>query len=120
MPITTRTTMISPPPITIRPPSLRSRLQSALTGRPGGSAAEASGKVGRMSEDTHRQVRIERIENSRYTVTNERGGQVTIGSGGDTDFTPVELLLAAIGCCSSIDVDILTSRRAEPDAFVVD
>ena len=73
-----------------------------------------------MSEDTHRQVRIERIANSRYTVTNERGGQMTIGSGAGTDFTPVELLLAAIGGCTSIDVDILTSRRAEPDSFTVE
>lgn len=73
-----------------------------------------------MSDDTHRQVMIERIENSRYTVTNERGGQITIGSGGGTDFTPVELLLAAIGGCTAIDVDILTSRRAEPESFAVE
>ncbi len=61
---------------------------------------------------------IDRIENSRYTVTNERGGSITIGSGG-ADFTPVELLLAAIGGCTGIDVDILTSRRAEPDSFQI-
>jgi putative redox protein len=73
-----------------------------------------------MSQDTHRQVSIERIANSRYTVTNQRGGQMTIGSGGDgTDFTPVELLLTAIGGCTAIDVDILTSRRAEPESFAV-
>jgi uncharacterized OsmC-like protein len=72
-----------------------------------------------MSEDTHRQVTIDRIANSRYTVTNARGGQITIGSGG-TEFSPVELLLAAIGGCTGIDVDILTSRRAEPDSFQVE
>jgi len=72
-----------------------------------------------MTSESHRQVAIERIANSRYTVTNDRGGQITIGSGGGTDFTPVELLLAAIGGCTAIDVDILTSRRAEPDAFAV-
>ncbi|MGH3165520.1 MAG: OsmC family protein [Trebonia sp.] len=72
-----------------------------------------------MAEDTHRQVTIERTANSRYTVTNERGGQITIGSGG-TDFSPVELLLTAIGGCTAIDVDILTSRRAEPDSFQVE
>lgn len=70
-----------------------------------------------MAEDTHRQVTIERIANRRYTVTNDRGGQITIGSGEGTDFTPVDLLLAAIGGCTAIDVDILTSRRAEPDSF---
>jgi putative redox protein len=73
-----------------------------------------------MTTDSgHRAVRLERIENSRYTVTNERGGTMTIGSGGGTEFTPVELLLAAIGGCTAVDVDILTSRRAEPDSFEI-
>jgi len=73
-----------------------------------------------MSEDTHRQVRIERIANNKYTVANERGGQVTVGNGSGNDFTPVELLLTAIGCCTAIDVDTLTSRRAEPDSFAIE
>jgi hypothetical protein len=34
--------------------------------------------------------------------------------------TPVDLLLAAIGACTAIDVDILTSRRSEPEVFTVD
>jgi putative redox protein len=73
-----------------------------------------------MAEHTHRQVSIERIENSRYTVTNDRGGQITIGTGAGTDFTPVDLLLTAIGSCTAVDVDILTSRRAEPDRFEIE
>ena len=73
-----------------------------------------------MAEDTHRQVSIERTGNSRYTVTNDRGGQITIGTGEGTDFTPVDLLLAAIGGCTAVDVDILTSRRAEPGRFEVE
>jgi len=56
-------------------------------------------------DSQHRGVRLERIESTRYLATNDRGGQITIGSGGGTDFTPV--------------VDILTSRRAEPDAFEI-
>ena len=71
------------------------------------------------TDSAHRSVRIERIENSRYVATNDRGGQISIGKGGGTDFTPVDLLLAGIGGCTAIDVDILTSRRAEPDAFEV-
>ena len=71
------------------------------------------------TDSAHRSVRIERIENSRYVATNDRGGQISIGRGGGTDFTPVDLLLAGIGGCTAIDVDILTSRRAEPDAFEV-
>jgi putative redox protein len=72
-----------------------------------------------MTEDTHRQVAIERITNSHYTVTNARGGTITVGTADTTDFSPVELLLVSIGACTAIDVDILTSRRAEPDSFTV-
>ena len=71
------------------------------------------------TDSAHRGVRLERIENSRYVATNDRGGQISIGKGGGTDFTPVDLLLAGIGGCTAIDVDLLTSRRAEPDAFEV-
>ena len=73
-----------------------------------------------MTKDTHRAVTIERISNSHYTVTNARGGTITVGTADSTDFSPVELLLTAIGACTAIDVDILTSRRAEPDSFLMD
>lgn len=69
--------------------------------------------------DTNRNVRIERTSVGRYTVHNPRGASITIGAGETTDFTPVELLLAAIGGCSAIDVDLITSRRAEPTEFSV-
>jgi putative redox protein len=72
-----------------------------------------------MTEDTHRQVAIERIANSHYTVTNARGGTITVGTADSADFSPVELLLTAIGACTAIDIDILTSRRAEPDSFAI-
>jgi putative redox protein len=72
-----------------------------------------------MTEDTHREVTITRIANSHYTVTNARGGTITVGTADTPDFSPVELLLVAIGACTAIDVDILTSRRAEPDSFTV-
>ena len=62
---------------------------------------------------------MERIAPGVLMVTNTRGGQIRFGTGGGTDFTPTELLLAAIGGCTAIDVDILTSRRAEPDSFQV-
>jgi putative redox protein len=70
-----------------------------------------------MGDDTLRSVQFERTANSRYEVRNIRGGTLSVGSGQDADFTPVELLLAAIGTCSAIDVDIVTSRRAEPTEF---
>jgi putative redox protein len=67
----------------------------------------------------HRSVTIERVTQGAFTVTNTRGGKLTFGTGSGTDFTPTELLLAAIGGCTAIDVDILTSRRAKPDSFQV-
>jgi putative redox protein len=75
-------------------------------------------KNGRMS-DTLRKVEIERISLSRYRVSNVRGGTVTIGGGDDTEFTPVELLLAALGGCGAADVDHITVKRAEPESFRV-
>ena len=73
-----------------------------------------------MAEQTRRAVSLTRTGSETYQVSNVRGGRISIGSGGDADFTPVELLLAAIAGCTAIDVDILTSRRAEPDSFDVD
>ncbi|MCW2911494.1 MAG: hypothetical protein JWL68_6283 [Actinomycetia bacterium] len=72
------------------------------------------------TDPAHRKVSVERVTAGRFTARNERGGRIAIGTGGDADFTPTELLLAAIGGCTAIDVDILTSRRAEPEAFQVD
>lgn len=66
--------------------------------------------------DSQRSVRIERVETGKYVVHNERGGTLPVG--GD-DFTPVELLLAAIGTCTAIDTDTVTSRRAEPTGFTI-
>lgn len=53
---------------------------------------------------------------------NARGGSITVGASADpdhTDFTPVELLLVGIAGCSGIDIDLLTSRKAEPVSFEI-
>jgi putative redox protein len=71
------------------------------------------------TDSAHRSVRLERVRTGRYTAVNARGGQISVGTGEDTDFTPVELLLVAMGGCTGADVDFLTSRRAEPDRFEV-
>ena len=72
-----------------------------------------------MTDDTVRSVDIERTSVGRYIVRNVRGGSMSIGTGEADSFTPVELLLAAIGGCTAIDVDLITSRRAEPSEFSV-
>ncbi|MGL5850041.1 MAG: OsmC family protein [Phycicoccus sp.] len=66
-----------------------------------------------------REVRMTRTARGEFDVTNERGGILHLGSGEDASFTPVELLLAAIAGCSAVDVDFITGKRAEPDAFDV-
>jgi uncharacterized OsmC-like protein len=71
------------------------------------------------TDDAHRSLTVERIAPGTYAAANDRGGRITFGSGGGAEFTPVELLMAAIGGCTAIDVDILTSRRAEPDSFAI-
>ncbi len=64
-------------------------------------------------------ITLTRKELGSYIATNERGGTISVGSGSDQDFGPVELLLVALAGCSGIDVDHITSRRAEPDEFIV-
>jgi uncharacterized OsmC-like protein len=65
-------------------------------------------------------VAVDRTSASTYTATNARGGTISVGDGSGTTFTPVELLLTAIAACTAIDVDIITTRRAEPDSFRVE
>ena len=73
-----------------------------------------------MAADTHRRATVERTATGRYVARNIRGGEVGFGAGDSSDFTPIELMLVAVAGCSAIDVDLLTSRRAEPEAFAVD
>jgi putative redox protein len=70
-----------------------------------------------VSEETQRRVDIERTATGRYRVRSARGNTIDVGTGAEDTFTPVELLLAAIGCCTAVDVDLVTSRRAEPTRF---
>ncbi len=68
-------------------------------------------------DPTLRSVDLTRIGVGRYKATNKRGGVLPIGSGGDPDFTPVELLLAALVGCGAIDVDLITRKRADAERF---
>ncbi|KGN33366.1 oxidoreductase [Knoellia sinensis KCTC 19936] len=67
----------------------------------------------------HRSVTLTRTSHGELDVTNVRGGTIHIGTGESDDFTPVELLLAAIAGCSAVDVDFITAKRAEPTEFTV-
>jgi len=69
--------------------------------------------------DALRWVDLTRIGEHRFKATNRRGGVLPIGEGDDPDFSPVELLLAAIAGCSAIDVDYITGKRSAPSSFDV-
>ena len=75
-----------------------------------------------MTEDDSkdlRRVTLARDSVGRYTVRNDRGGSITTSSGTD-ELSPVELLLAGIAACTAVDVDTVTTRRAEPDDFEIE
>jgi putative redox protein len=67
----------------------------------------------------HREVHLTRTGPGEFDVRNARGGRLHLGPATGEDFTPVELLLAAIAGCSAVDVDAVTGRRATPDVFEV-
>jgi len=70
--------------------------------------------------DSFRSVELTKIGTNRFKATNARGGETYFGTGGeDPDFTPVEMLLAAIAGCSAIDVDLIAGKRATSDSFRV-
>lgn len=73
-----------------------------------------------MSDDesTMRSVHLVRTGPQQYRAENPRGGVISFGEGQDTDFTPVELLLVALGGCNAITIEALT-KRAEPKRFDV-
>jgi putative redox protein len=56
-------------------------------------------------------VRVERTEDGGFLATNARGAQVRIGGAEEGVFTPVELLLAALGGCHIVTVEPLTAKR---------
>jgi uncharacterized OsmC-like protein len=73
-----------------------------------------------MSDETFRSIALTKIGEARFKATNARGGETFMGVGGvDPDFTPVELLLAAIAGCSAIDVDLITAKRSTSTRFEI-
>jgi putative redox protein len=70
-----------------------------------------------MSDDNHRWIGLERVDEGVYRARNARGGELVFGSRAGEAFTPVELLLAAIAGCSAVDVDVVTGRRSPADTF---
>ncbi len=72
----------------------------------------------RQDDPGYRHVELQRLGQKRYQATNAEGVTLEFGQG-EGLMTPVELLLAAIAGCSAVDVDVVTSRRVEPEEFRV-
>ncbi|MGI5460259.1 OsmC family protein [Streptomyces sp. CA-249302] len=72
-----------------------------------------------MTDETLRSVTVRRTATGHFTAENARGGTIDFGTGDGSAFTPVELLLAALGGCSAADVDVATARHVEPTEFTV-
>jgi putative redox protein len=66
-----------------------------------------------------RGIEVTRTGDGRFQAVNERGAVIPLASGDTSDFTPVELLLAALAGCAAVTVESITSRRATPTSFVV-
>ncbi len=72
-----------------------------------------------MTETSQRRVTLARESQGVYVATNEMGSTLRFGPEMEDGFSAVELLLAAVAGCSGIDVDYMTTRRAEPLVFDV-
>ena len=97
-------------------------LRSVEIARGGGTPrpSRPSGTLRSMTEttdETFRFVDLTRMGKERYKATNRRGGVLPISSGDDPDFSPVELLLAALAGCAAVDIDLITGKRVEPTTF---
>jgi len=66
-----------------------------------------------METVSPRSVTLRRESEGVYIATNAAGSKIRFGDAPDA-FGNVELLLAAIAGCSGTDLDVMTSRRAEP------
>lgn len=75
--------------------------------------------MGIMTEERKvTKVTLARLGLGHYEARNSRGTAIEIATSGPA-FRPGELFLASIAACSSVDVDNMTTRRAEPEVFEV-
>ena len=64
-------------------------------------------------------VRVRRDKHASFTAINARGAEIRIGRSQDgPDFSPVELLMAALGACAGLSADNVIARRLGEDAPV--
>jgi uncharacterized OsmC-like protein len=69
-------------------------------------------------EPSLRTVTLERTQKAGYVLRNDRGGEIVVGTAEGDRFTPVELFLGALAACGAIDLDLITSKRAESERML--
>ena len=72
-----------------------------------------------MEEINQRSITLTREAEGVYVARNPAGAELRFGHNVPGGFGSVELLLVALAGCSGTDVDMVTSRRAEPTQFSV-
>ena len=64
--------------------------------------------------DGNRHLRLVVRDEDTIVATNRRGLELTIDPNGEHGFTPVELLMAALGACGAIDMAELMRKQRDP------
>lgn len=72
-----------------------------------------------MEEITDKQVTLTREAEGVYLARNAEGAEYRFGYNVDGALSSIEMLMVAIAGCSATDLDMMTSRRAEPTKFDV-
>jgi uncharacterized OsmC-like protein len=69
--------------------------------------------------DSERVVTLERTGPEAFVARNARGHEIQVGAG-DNGFSPIELLLVALGGCSGLDLDAILGKRSEFTSFTIE
>ncbi|MEX0984387.1 MAG: OsmC family protein [Actinomycetota bacterium] len=64
--------------------------------------------------DRLRRITMTSDGDGAVVATNRSGATIAIDPSGETGFTPVELLLAALGSCGAVDVALLMRKQRDP------
>ncbi len=71
--------------------------------------------------DANRNLSLTANEDGTVVVTNRHGTQITVDLQGLRGLTPLEMLLAALGSCSAVDiVELMRKQRAPVAPLAVD
>jgi putative redox protein len=64
--------------------------------------------------DANRRLSLVANEDGTVVVTNRHGTQITVDLHGNRGLTPLEMLLAALGSCSAVDIVELMRKQRDP------